>query len=292
MQNKIIKGVCFIFGSGALLAPAFAGGPQKLAANDPNYSALSQLSTSIGWYQINETKAWTVGDNDADRDGAACVAPLDKLRAAKVPDTRTIEVQWASPEFKPGVHTLAEIRKSCDHVARIGKIKEFERWGILAMQAGTNYRSGSDYYRLCLKTYDDIVKAGIPPTERVPDRIIGGAQWSGTIQDLRNKWCETGSSKATTAKSASEEPFRKELKADKLKIALTYGSVFLSGRVGTSNARKMAAASVWYLDLSPPRHCPDGSQVHTIRRYHFDGDTLVKTTHHDYCGAIPVAAFK
>jgi hypothetical protein len=283
----------FVLGSILFLIQAPTAGAQRLTTDDPNFSSLSQLSNSIGWYQVSGTKAWSVGDGDANRDGAQCMALLNKVRAAGVPDTRTLDVQWESPEFKPGTHTLAEIRRSCEHVERIGKIKEFERWGILAMQAGTNYRSGADYYRLCLKTYDDIVKAGIPPTERVPDRMIGGAQWSGAIQELRTKWCESGASMASSQTSAKEAPFRKDLKGDKLKIALTYGSVFLPGGVGTSNARKMADASVWFLDLSPPQHCVDGRQVHTIRRYQFDGDQhLVKTTHHDYCGSAPGSAFQ
>jgi hypothetical protein len=278
---------CILF-----LIQASAAGPQRLTTDDPNFQLLSQLSNSIGWYQVSDTHAWSVGDADANGDGAACMDVLNKLHAAGVSDARTLDVHWESPEFKPGIHTLAEIRKSCEHVARIGKVKQFERWGILAMQAGTNYRSGADYYRMCLKTYDDIVKAGIPPTERVADRVIAGAQWSGTIEELRRKWCETGAGMASSQKSGNEAPFREALKADKLKIALTYGSVFLPGKVGTANARKMAAASVWFLDLSPPRHCPDGNQVHTVRRYQFDGDQLVKTTHRDYCGGAPISAFQ
>ena len=45
---------------------------------------------------------------------------LDDLAAAGVPDSRTIEVQYDTPEFKRGVHTLAEIRKSCELVERLG----------------------------------------------------------------------------------------------------------------------------------------------------------------------------
>lgn len=283
----------FVLGSIFFLSQASTAAPQRLTTDDPNFSTLSKLSDSIGWYQVSDTKAWSVGDGDSDRDGAVCMGLLNKLRAAGVPDTRTLDTHWESPELKAGIHTLAEIRTSCEHVARIGKIKEFDKWAILAMQAGTNYRSGADYYRMCLKSYDDIVKAGVAPTDRVPDRTIGGVQWSGSIEDLRKKYCDTGASNASSQTSAKEAPFRKELKADKLKIALTYGSVFLPGKVGTSNAQKMAAASVWFLDLSPPKHCVDGSQVHTIRRYQFDGaQQLVKTTHHDYCGGAPSSAFQ
>jgi hypothetical protein len=272
---------------------ASTAGAQRLTTADPNFTELSQLSNSIGWYHISGTQAWSVGDADADARGAHCMAALDKVRAAGVPDTRTLDVHYETPEFKPGTHTLAEIRTSCEHVARIGKIKAFEKWALLAMGAGKNVRSGTDYYRLCIQTYDQIVKDGVAPTERVPERLIGNVKWSGSIEELRKQWCDAGKAAAASSAAASEAPFRKELKADKLKLALKYGSVFLPGGAGTGDAHKMAAADVWYLDLSPPEHCVDGRQVHRIRRYQFGSDqVLVKTTHHDYCGAAPGSAFR
>jgi hypothetical protein len=267
---------------------------QRLTTADPNYQQLYQLADSIGWHQISATKAWSAADNSVDvKTGAVCMQSLDKLRAAGVPDTRTLEVRWEAPEFKPGVHTLAEIRTSCTHLERVGKIQAFEKWALLAMQAGTNVRSGSDYYRLCISTYKDIVKAGVSPSDRVPDRMIAGTAWSGSIEELRQKYCDAGMSAAASATTNREEPFRKELKADKLKIALKYGSVFLPGGAGTGDAHKMAAVSVWFIDLSPPKHCVDGRQVHTLRRYQFGGaQELLKTTEHDYCGGAPRSAFQ
>jgi hypothetical protein len=267
---------------------------QRLTTADPNFESLSKLADSIGWYQLSGTKAWSVGDGDIDgQRHARCMEPLAKLRAAGVPDTRTIEVRWESPEFKPGVHTLAEIRRSCEHVERTGKINAFDKWAMLAMQAGSNVRSGADYYKLCIRTYNEIVKDGVSPTDRVPTRMIGGTEWAGTIEELRKKWCDAGMSQAKEKTETSEAPFRKELKSDKLRIALKYGSVFVAGRVGTSDAHKMANETVWFLDLSPPRHCADGRQVHTIRRYQFgSGQQLMKTTEHDYCGSAPRSAFQ
>lgn len=267
---------------------------QRLTTADPNFPELSQLSQSIGWYKISGSNSWGIGDGDADaQKGARCMVPLDKLRAAGVPDTRTLEIQWEGPEFKGGVHTIGEIRTSCEHAARIGRLKNFEKWAILAMQAGTNYRSGSDYYRLCIQSYNDIVKAGVPPTERVPERTIGGKEFSGSIEEIRKTYCDAGMASATTQTTAREEPFRKELKGDKLRIALKYGSVFIPGGAGTADPHKMAAASAWFLDLSPPRHCVDGRQVHSIRRYQFDGNQhLVSTTEKDFCGGIPRSAFQ
>jgi hypothetical protein len=284
----------FVLGCILILIEAPTAGAQRLTMDDPNFRALSQLANSIGWYQISGTKSWSVGDNDVDvKAGAVCMVTLDKLRAAGVPDTRTLEVQWEGPEFKPGVHTLAEIRASCAKAERAGRIRAFEKWALLSMQAGTNVRSGSDFYRLCVQTYNQIVKAGVSPTDRVPERMVGAVSWSGSIEELRQKYCDAGISKAADKAAASEAPYRKELKSDKLRIALKYGSVFVPGGVGTSDAHKMAVASVWFIDLSPPRHCNDGRQVHTLRRYQFGGEQqLLKTTEHDYCGSAPRAAFQ
>ncbi len=284
----------YVLGCILILIEAGAAGAQRLTTSDPNFSALSQLADSIGWYQLSATKAWSVGDNAVDlKKGASCMATLDKLRAARVPDSRTVEVRWEAPEFKPGVHSLAEIRASCAHVERVGRIHAFEKWALLSMQAGPNAKSASDFYRLCVQTYNEIVKAGVPPTDRVPDNVIGGAAWSGSIEELRRKYCDAGMSKAHEQAAASEAPYRKEMKSDKLRIALKYGSVFVPGGVGTSDARKMADASVWFIDLSPPRRCNDGRQVHTLRRYQFSVEQqLVKTTEHDYCGSAPRAAFQ
>jgi len=207
MKTTLILG-CILFS----IKPPTAGA-QRLTTDDPNFSTLSQLAGSIGWYQIGGTKAWSVGDNDVDiKNGAHCMELLNKLRTAGVPDTRTLDVQYEAPEFKPGIHTLAEIRTSCEHVERVGRIRAFEKWAILAMQAGTDVRSGSTYYKLCIQTYDEIVKAGVSPTERVPDRVIGSAEWSGTIEELRKKWCDAGMSKATGQTASREAPYRKELK--------------------------------------------------------------------------------
>jgi hypothetical protein len=100
-------------------------------------------------------------------------------------------------------------------------------------------------------------------------------------------------SAATSATTNREEPLRKELKADKLMIALKSGNIFLPGGAGTGDPDKVAAVSVWFIDLWPPRHCVDGRQVHTLRRYQFGGaQELLKTTEHDYCGGAPRSAFQ
>ena len=269
---------------------------QQLKFGDPNYKLVSDLTDDIGWYQITETKAWAVKDGATlGLKGARCMATLDKLRSAGVPDTTIANVRYDAPEFRRGPHTLAEIRTSCVHLETLGKIKYFERWAKFAMADTPNLSKGSydvSYFKNCLQAYDEIVKAGVSPTERVPDDVIKGTPWSGSIEELRQTWCDSGFSKANAKTAASEEPYRKVLTNDKLKVALTYQEVILPGGARTTDPQRMATASVWFEDFSPSRACNDGRQVHNLRRYQFGSDQrIVKTTEQDYCGGAPLSAF-
>jgi hypothetical protein len=269
---------------------------QQLKWGDPNYKLASDLTGDIGWYQIPETKAWAVKDGATlGLKGARCMAMLDKMRAAGVPDTTIVTVRYDAPEFKRGPHSLREIRASCAHVDSLSKIKYFEKWAILAMKDTPNLNSeqyGTGYYKNCIQAYDEIVKAGVSPTERVPEDVIAGTAWSGSIEQLRKRWCDSGFSTANAKTAASEAPYRKALTGDKLKVALTYQEVILPGGARTTDPQRMATASVWFEDFSPSRVCNDGRQVHSLRRYQFGGDQrIVKTTEQDYCGAAPISAF-
>ena len=219
MKNTLILG-CVL-----LLTTAPTSGAQQLEPGDPNSRLLSEIASDIGWYRITETKAWAVRDGATlGPRGARCTITLDKLRAAGVSDTRRVDVKYDAPEFQRGLHTLAEIRTSCAHVEILGKVKLFERWAIMAMRDTPNLNSGqytAAYYRNCIRVYDEIVKAGVSPTEHVPEKVFGGATWSGSIEELRKRWCESGLSKANAKTAASEAPYRKELTNDKLRVALT-----------------------------------------------------------------------
>ena len=185
-----------ILGCMLILTNVPASHAQQLKFSDPNYKLVSDLTDDIGWYQITETKAWAVKDGATlGLKGARCMATLDKLRAAGVPDTTIANVRYDAPEFRRGPHTLAEIRTSCAHLETLGKIKYFERWAKFAMEDTPNLSKGNydvSYFKNCLQAYDEIVKAGVSPTERVPDDVIKGAPWSGSIEELRKKWCDAG----------------------------------------------------------------------------------------------------
>ena len=288
--------ISLIMGCMLILTSVPTSQAQQLKWGDPNYKLASGLASDIGWYQISTTKAWAVKDAaTSGLKGARCMTTLDNLRAAGVPDTSIVDVKYDAPEFRRGPHTLAEIRRSCAHVEKLGKIRYFERWAVLAMKDTANLNSGRydvGYYKNCIQAYDEIVKAGVSTSERVPDDVIGGATWSGSIEELRRKWCDSGFNKANAKTAESEAPYRKVLTNDKLKVALTYQEAILPGGERTANPQKMAAASVWFEDFSPSRVCNDGRQVHNLRRYQFGSDQrIVKTTEQDYCGGAPLSAF-
>ena len=104
MKTTVILG-WILFSIGASTA-----GAQRLTTADPNFTELSQLANSIGWYQVSGTKAWSVGDADADQQGADRMATLDKLRSAAFPTPG----RWRLPMRPPTSNGRARIhwRKS------------------------------------------------------------------------------------------------------------------------------------------------------------------------------------
>ena len=277
----------------------------RLTMDDPHFSALSSLAGGIGLYQDEKTAAWLVGDNDANIDGAKCMKTLNELAAAGVPESRAIEVHYSTPDFSRGVRTLAEIRKSCELVERLGKIKHFERWAISAKEDADAGRVGQTVkltLERCVSAYDDIIKAGIAPTDRVPERSTRAGMWSGTVGEIHQKWCNAGLSQATANVAANEAPYRKVLQNDKLKMVInsppghirTYA---VPGGEYSADANKLAAASVWFDNASAPSNeiqvCPSGGKRLFLRRYTFDAQhNLLNNTSREYCGNIPAAAYR
>ncbi len=71
-------------------------------------------------------------------------------------------------------------------------------------------RTENQFFRNCIRTYNQIVKACVSPSERVPDQIIQGVLWSGTIEELRTKWwCDSGMAKTASNKGKNEAPLNR-----------------------------------------------------------------------------------
>lgn len=278
---------------------------EPLTMNDPHYQALGSLTGNIGLYQDEHTKAWKVADGFADLEGAKCMKTLDELAAAGVPASRTLEVRYDTPEFKRGVRSLAEIRKSCEHVERLGKMRPFERWAQQAKADAPRLAAGRPemaYYTRCLEAYGEMIKAGIAPTERVPEQKLASGLWSGTVEEIRQQWCDAGLKQAKGQTADREGPYRSVLKGDKLKMVIgsppghirTYA---VPGGEYTTDAKKLAAASVWFDNASAPSNerqtCPTGGKQINLHRYTFDAQhTMVSNTSREYCGDIPTSAYR
>lgn len=261
---------------------------------------------NIGLYQHSESKSWLVADGGfADIKGAKCMKTLDDLAAAGVPDSRTIEVRYDAPDFRRGVRTLAEVRKACTLVEHLGKIKEFERWAISAKEdviAGHSHMAAMLVLKRCVDAYEEIIKAGIAPTDRVPERNISSGLWSGAVEEIHQKWCNAPMSQAKANTEGSEAPYRKVLRNDKLKMVInsppghvrTYA---VPGGEYSTDANKLAAASVWFDNASAPSNeiqvCRDGTKRIFLRRYTFDAQhNLRNNTSQEYCGGIPASGYR
>lgn len=260
---------------------------------------VSNLEDQIrqAWYRDSETAAWLLADGASNgMKPAPCSALLAKLRTMNVPATRTIELHDDSRDLRRGVHALPAVRKACDAIEHAGKVKEVERWIVMAAESDSvNNRKA---FANCLATYD---AAGLDPATRVPQRKIRIGRdlvmWSGTLGELKAKYCEAGMTTITAELDRRAAPYRKVLKNDKLKMALGYDvtAVYvLRGGDASMKPAKLAAARVWFDSTSAPsneaQHCADGRRRTLVRKYEFDKQhNLTSTTMKEYCGA---AVFK
>jgi len=238
---------------------------------------------------------------------APCAEILERLTAASVPDTTTIMVVKDGPDLPAGKPTLTKVRAACEHIRRVGLVAEWEKVAEMAASEHPKLSAGGGYdgrfFKNCVEIYERMIKAGMSPTERVQERTVsdgrgGEMAWSGTIEELRKKWCDDGVKKAGDLSATEEAPYRKVLKNDKLRLALEWkGSGWiLQGGGTTKDPTKLAHADVWFVDAtrvdSARSTCGGGREIHTVRRHQFDANhKLVKTTSHEYCGSPPSSAF-
>ena len=157
-------------------------------------------------------------------------------------------------------------------------------------------------FKFCIQAYDKMIASGVSPSTRVPEGEHSGIPWKGTVQEIKEKWCDAGLKKSTDDVAARHAPYRANLKADKLRLVIdeTHGGVTsyaLPGGKYTSDAKKLAAAPVWFLDVGPPsnerQNCPSGGKRNSVRRYSFNAQhKLIGTTQKEYCGDPPASAYQ
>lgn len=163
-------------------------------------------------------------------------------------------------------------------------------------------------FKFCIQAYDKMIASGISPSTRVPEQVIPATygfpriEWKGTIQEIKEKWCDAGLTKISGDVTARHAPYKAVLKADKLLLVIdeTHGGVSsyaLAGGKYTSDPKLLAAARVWFLDIGAPsnerQYCLNGGKRISVRRYTFDAQhKLLGTTEKEYCGNPPPSAYR
>jgi hypothetical protein len=174
----------------------------------------------------------------------------------------------------------------------------FQSWAIDTQQPDPV----PNMFKFCVQSYDKMIASGVSPSTRVPEGEVRGIMWKGTVQEIKEKWCDAGLKKITGDVAARHAPYKAALKADKLRLVIdeTHGGVSsyaLAGGKYTSDAKLLAAARVWFLDIGPPsnerQYCSSGGKRHSVRRYTFDANhNLLGTTQKEYCGDPPASAYR
>jgi len=157
-------------------------------------------------------------------------------------------------------------------------------------------------FKFCIQAYDKMIASGISPSTRVTEGEVRGIPWKGTVQEIKENWCDAGLKKISEDVSARFAPYRANLKADKLRLVIdeTHGGITsyaLPGGKYTSDPKLLAAAKVWFLDVGPPsnelQYCPSGGKRNSVRRYSFDAEhKLIGKTQKEYCGDPPPSAYR
>jgi hypothetical protein len=164
-------------------------------------------------------------------------------------------------------------------------------------------------FKFCIQSYNKMIASGVSPSTRVPEQTMPGFKdgdppivWSGTVQELKEKWCEAGGRKISDDVAKKHAPYKAALKNDKLRLVIdeTHGHVSsyaLPGGQYTDDAKKLAAAPVWFLDVGAPsnerQYCPSGGKRKYVRKYTFDAQhKLTGQTQKEFCGDPPASAYR
>jgi hypothetical protein len=176
--------------------------------------------------------------------------------------------------------------------------QSFRSWAIDTQQPDPV----PNMFKFCIQAYDKMIASGVSPSTQVPEGEHSGIPWKGTVQEIKEKWCDAGLKKISGDVETRHAPYRANLKADKLRLVIdeTHGGVTsyaLPGGKYTDDAKKLADATVWFLDIGPasnePQYCVNGGKRNTVRRYSFNAQhKLLSTTEKQYCGDPPASAYQ
>lgn len=268
----------------------------SLAAHADTKDQLKSLGDNLNTAWIQRSGVWWLSDQGEEgMKPPPCQKLVDELVKANVPDTATFPLQRDIKDYKAGTRTFAEAKASCAQVAYVSKVKAFTKEVFMAI----NFRD-EEFAKRCVDSYDAVVKAGVKPTEVVPTSMVavrGGpdVELSGSIENVRTKFCDPLYKKVSEDKSKREAPYRAVLKGDKLDAALSGRFWMLPGKVDGANSPKLLAANdVWFYEIEPSNgSCASGKTI-ILYRWQFDPKTskFLKATEKQFCGTPPASAYR
>ncbi len=152
----------------------------------------------------------------------------------------------------------------------------------------------------CLQGYEKLIASGVSPSARVAK--YAELDWNGTLAEIKDKYCVAPEKKVNDDWDAKQAPYKTALKADKLRLIINENSrviyrYALAGGKYTDDAKALAAARVWFLDIgratNETRVCVNGGKLSKVRRFSFDvNHKLLGTTEKEYCGTPPASAYR
>jgi hypothetical protein len=176
--------------------------------------------------------------------------------------------------------------------------REFRKWVVASQEPGPV----AIVYQWCIESYNKMIAGGVSPSTRVVEDKDWGPFWKGTVQEIKENLCDGGLKKLTGDLDAKHAPYKTHLRADKLRLVINKnsGHVYsyaLAGGKYTDDAKALAAARVWFLDIGAPsneaQYCVTGGKRSSVRRYTFDAQhNLLSTTEKAYCGNPPASAYR
>ena len=150
----------------------------------------------------------------------------------------------------------------------------------------------------CGKAYEKLIASGVSPSARVLKD--DNPNLTGTVSELKEKYCVAPEKQVNEDWDAKQAPNKAAVKADKLRLMINENSrvvyrYALAGGKYTDDAKALAAARVWFLDIGAAsnerRVCVNGGKLSSVRRYTFDANhKLISTTEKEYCGTPPASA--
>jgi len=69
----------------------------------------------------------------------------------------------------------------------------FQSWAIDTQQPDPV----PNMFKFCIQAYDKMIASGVSPSTRVPEGEVRGIMWKGTVQEIKENWCDAGLKKIT-----------------------------------------------------------------------------------------------